>query len=44
MIVKRFCLVAFFAGVKACSFCIKLSCPACIQFAVRGVWSRLFNP
>jgi hypothetical protein len=42
MILKGFCFVAFFAGVKASSFCIHLSCPVCIQFAVRGVWSHLF--
>jgi hypothetical protein len=34
--------VSFFAGVKASSFCIHISCPVCIQSAVRGVWSRLF--
>jgi len=34
--------VAFFAGVKASSFCIHLSCLACIQSVVRGVWSHLF--
>jgi hypothetical protein len=39
MILKGFGFVAFFAGVKASSFCIHVSCPVCIQFAVRGVWS-----
>jgi hypothetical protein len=42
MISKGFCLVAFFEGAKASSFYIHLSCPVYIQFAVRGVWSRLF--
>ena len=32
--------MAFFAGVKASSFCIHLSCLVCIQSVVRGVWSR----
>jgi hypothetical protein len=36
MILKGFGFVAFFAGVKASSFCIHLSCPVCIQSAVRG--------
>jgi hypothetical protein len=42
MILKGFCFVAFFAGVKASSFYIPLSFPVYIQCAVRGVWSRLF--
>jgi hypothetical protein len=42
MILKGFGFVAFFAGVKASSFCIHLSCPVCIQSVVRGIWSRLF--
>jgi hypothetical protein len=42
MILKGFGFVAFFAGVKASSFCIHLSCPVCIQSAVRGIWSHLF--
>jgi hypothetical protein len=42
MIFKGFGFVAFFAGIKASSFCIHLSCPVCIQFAVRGVLSHLF--
>jgi hypothetical protein len=42
MILKGFGFVAFFAGVKASSFCIHLPCLVCIQSAVRGVWSRLF--
>jgi hypothetical protein len=42
MILRGFDFVAFFAGVKASSFCIHLSCPVCIQSALRGVWSRLF--
>jgi len=39
---KGFSCVAFFAGVKASSFCIHLSCLVCIQSVVRGVWSHLF--
>jgi hypothetical protein len=42
MILKGFGFVEFFAGVKASSFCIYLSCPVCLQSAVRGVWNRLF--
>jgi hypothetical protein len=42
MILKGFSFVAFFAGVKASSFCIHLSCLVCNQSVVRGVWSRLF--
>jgi hypothetical protein len=42
MILNGFGFVAFFAGVKVSSFCIHLSCPVCIQSAVRGVWSHLF--
>jgi hypothetical protein len=42
MILKGFGFVTFFAGVKVSYFCIHLSCPVCIQSAVRGVWSRLF--
>jgi hypothetical protein len=42
MIYKGFCFVAFFAGVKASSFYIRLSSPGYIQSVVRGVWSRLF--
>jgi hypothetical protein len=40
-ILKGFGFVAFFAGVKASSFCIHLSCLVCIQSVVHGVW-RLF--
>jgi hypothetical protein len=42
MIWKGFGFMAFFAGVKASSFCIDLSCAVYIQFAFRGVWSHLF--
>jgi hypothetical protein len=42
MISKGFGFVAFFAGVKASSFSIHLSCLVCIHSAVRGVWSHLF--
>jgi hypothetical protein len=42
MILKGFGFVAFFAGVKAISFCIHLSCLVCMQSAVRGLWSHLF--
>ena len=42
MILKGFGCVAFFAGVKASSFCIHLSCLVCIQSVVCGVWSHLF--
>jgi hypothetical protein len=41
-ILKGFGFVAFFAGVKASSFCIHLSCPVCIQSVVSWLWSRLF--
>jgi hypothetical protein len=41
MILKGFGIVAFFACVRASSFCIHLSCLVCIQSVVRGVWSRL---
>jgi hypothetical protein len=41
MILKGFGVVAFFAGVRASSFCIHLSCLVCIQSVDRGVWSRL---
>jgi len=39
---KGFGSVAFFAGVKASSFCIHLSCIICIQSVVHGVQSNLF--
>jgi hypothetical protein len=42
MILKGFGFVAFFAGVKASSFCIHLSCLLCSLSVVRGEWSRLF--
>jgi hypothetical protein len=42
MILKGFGRVAFFAGAKAISFCIHLSCLLCILFVVRAVWSRSF--
>jgi hypothetical protein len=42
MILKGFGFVAFFAGVKASSFCIHLSCPVCSLSVVRGELSRLF--
>ena len=42
MILKGFGCVAFFAGIKASSFCIHLSCLVCIQSVVRGAWSHLF--
>jgi hypothetical protein len=42
MILKGFGFVAFFAGVKASSFCIHLSCLVCSLSVVRGEWSRLF--
>jgi hypothetical protein len=41
MILKGFGIVAFFARVRASSFCIHLSCLVCIQSVVRGVWSLL---
>jgi hypothetical protein len=40
MILNGFGVVAFFAGVRAISFCIHPSCPVCIQSVVRGVWNR----
>ena len=42
MILKGFGFVAFFAGVKANSFCIHLSCLVGSLSVVRGIWSRLF--
>ena len=42
MVLKGFGCVAFFAVVKASSFCIYLSCLVCIQAVVRCVWSHLF--
>ena len=42
MILKGFALVAFFAGVKASSVCIHLSCLVCSLSVVRGVRRRLF--
>jgi hypothetical protein len=42
MILKGFGFVAFFAGVKASSFCIHLSCLVCCLSVVGGEWSRLF--
>jgi len=42
MILKGFGFVAFFAGVKASSFCIHLSCLVCSLSVVCGIWSRLF--
>jgi hypothetical protein len=41
MILNGFGVVAFFAGVRASSFCIHLSCLVCIQSVVCGIWSRL---
>jgi hypothetical protein len=41
IILNGFCHVAFFAGVRASSFCVHLSCLVCIQSVVRGVWSRV---
>jgi hypothetical protein len=41
MILKGFSVVAFFAGVRASSFYIHLSCLVCIQSVVRSEWSRL---
>jgi hypothetical protein len=41
MILNGFGVVAFFAGVRASSFCIHLFCPVCIQPVVHGVWSCL---
>jgi hypothetical protein len=40
MILKEFGFVAFFAGVKASSFCIHLSCPVCSLSVVHGTWSQ----
>jgi hypothetical protein len=42
IILKGFGFVAFFAGVKASSFCIHLSCLVCCLSVVRGEWSCLF--
>ena len=42
VILKGFGFVTFFAGVKASSFCIHLSCLVCSLSVVHGVWSRLF--
>jgi hypothetical protein len=42
MILKGFGFVAFFAGVKASSFCIHLSRLVCSLSVVRGEWSHLF--
>jgi hypothetical protein len=42
MILKGFGFVAFFAGVKASSFCIHLSCLVCSLSVVRSEWSCLF--
>jgi hypothetical protein len=42
MILKGFGFVTFFAGVKASSFCIHLSCLVCSLPVVHGVWSHLF--
>jgi hypothetical protein len=42
IILKGFGFVAFFAGVKASSFCIHLSCLVCCLSVIRGEWSRLF--
>jgi hypothetical protein len=42
MIFEGFDFVAFFAGVKASSFCIHLSCPVCSLSVVRSKWSNLF--
>jgi hypothetical protein len=42
IILKGFGFVAFFADVKASSFCIHLSCLVCCLSVVRGEWSRLF--
>jgi hypothetical protein len=41
MILRGYCVVVFFAGVRAISFCIHVSCLVCIQSVVRGIWSRL---
>jgi hypothetical protein len=42
IILKGFGFVAFFAGVKASSFCIHLSCLVCSLSVVRCEWSHLF--
>jgi hypothetical protein len=42
MILNGFGFVTFFAGVKASSFCIHLSCLVCGLSVVRGEWSHLF--
>jgi hypothetical protein len=42
VILKGFGFVAFFAGVKASSFCIHLSCLVWCLSVFRGEWSRLF--
>jgi hypothetical protein len=42
MILKGFGFVAFFAGIKASSVCIHLSCLVCSLSVVRGVRSHLF--
>jgi hypothetical protein len=42
MILKGFGFLAFFAGVKASSFCVHLSCLICCLSVGRGEWSRLF--
>jgi hypothetical protein len=41
-ILKGFGFVEFFAGVKASSFFIHLSCLVCSLSVVRGEWSRMF--
>jgi len=42
IILKGFGFVTFFAGVKASSFSIHLSCLVCNLSVVQGVWSLLF--
>jgi hypothetical protein len=42
IILKGFGFLAFFASVKASSFCIHLSCLVCSLSVVRGEWIRLF--
>jgi len=42
MTLKGFGFVAFFAGVKASSFRIHLSCLVCSLSVVRGVWRLCF--
>jgi len=39
---KGFGFMAFFASGEASSVCIRLSCPVCLQSAVRGLCSHLF--